>query len=133
MANSTLTPGVNKEWNQAAASASDMASHAASAVGAMASQTASDVGRQADDLTASAGVGIQQLGNRLSQNAPHAGMLGSVSQAAAKTVKDGGEYIEHAKLSGMTEDLAQLVRRNPIPAILIALGLGWVVGRKLGS
>ena len=141
MSNSTLTPGVNNdEWTQAAskakeaaASVGSMASHASSAVGAMANQAACDVGKRADELTANAGVGIQELGNRLSQNAPHAGVLGGASQAVAKTVKDGGQYLEDAKLSGITEDVAQLIRRNPIPAVLIALGLGWFVSRNLRS
>ena len=141
MSNSTLTPSVNKdEWTQAAGKARDaagcvgeMASHAASAVGAMASQVACDVGKKADDLRASAGVGIQGLGDRLSKQAPQTGVLGSASQVVASTVKGGGEYIEGVKLNEMTEDVAQLIRRNPIPAVLIALGLGWFVGRKLGS
>ncbi len=139
MSNSTLTPGVNNdEWTQAAgkakeaaASVGSMASHAGSAVGALANQTACDVGKRADDLTASAGVSIQGLGVRLSQNAPHTGMLGSASQAVAKSVKDGGEYIEGAKFSGMAEDVAQLIRRNPIPAVFIAIGLGWFAAHKL--
>ena len=141
MSNSTLTPSVNNdEWTQAAgkareaaASVGEMALHAGSAVGEIANQAACDVSKRADELTANAGVGIQGLGNRISQNAPHTGVLGNASQAFARSVKDGGEYIEGAKLSGMTEDLAQLVRRNPIPAILIAVGLGWFVGRKLGG
>jgi hypothetical protein len=141
MLNSTLTPGVDKkEWAQvadnakeAAASVGEMASHAASAVGALANQAACDVGKKADNLTASAGVGIQELGDRLSRQVPQTGVIGHASQAVARTVKDGGEYIEGAKLSGMTEDLAQLIRKNPIPAVLIAIGLGWFIGRKVGS
>ncbi len=157
MSNSTTMPsGTKQEWNptadkakeaagkakEAVASVGELASNAASAVGAMASQAAcdagtmasqaaSDVGKKADNLTASAGVGIQQWGDRLSKNAPHDGVLGSASQAFAKTIKDSGEYLEDAKLSGITEDIAQLVRRNPIPAVLIAIGLGWLVARKL--
>ncbi len=157
MSNTTTMPSGNKQdWaptvdkakeatdkaKAAAASVGELASDAASAVGAMASkaacdagsmasQAACDVGKKADNLTASAGVGIQQWGDRLSKNAPHDGVLGSASQAIAKTIKDGGEYLEDAKLSGMTEDIAQLVRRNPIPAVLIALGLGWLMARKL--
>ena len=159
MSNSTMMPSGNKqEWaptvdkakevadkaKQTAASVGELASDAASAVGAMASQAACDagsmasqaacdVGKKADNLTASAGVGIQQWGDRLSKNAPHEGVLGSASQAFAKTIKDGGEYLEDAKLSGITEDIAQLVRRNPIPAVLIALGLGWFAAHKLRS
>jgi hypothetical protein len=141
MSTATLASNVNKEeWNQAAnnareaaVSVGEMAGHAVSAVEAMASQAACDVGRKADDLTVSAGIGIQGLGDRLSKNASQSGVLGSASQAIAGAVKDGGEYLEGAKLSGMTEDVAQLIRRNPIPAVLIAIGLGWFAARKLGS
>jgi hypothetical protein len=55
----------------------------------------------------------------------------SRNRPVAKSVKDGGDYLEHAKLSGVTEDIAQLVRRNPIPAVLIAIGLGWFAAHKL--
>ena len=140
MSNSTLTSNVKDEWNQAAnkareaaASVGELASQTACAVGSMASHAACDVGKKADDLTASAGIGIQELGDRLSKNTPHSGVLGSASQAVARSVKDSGEYLEGAKLSGMTEDFAQLIRKNPLPAVFIALGLGWFVARKLRS
>jgi hypothetical protein len=139
MSRQTPTPRVtNQEWalaadeaKEAATSVGKMAGHASSAVGMMASQAASDVGKKADDLTASAGVGIQELGDKLSRNVPHAGAVGSASQAVARTVKEGGQYLESAKLSGITEDVARVIRRNPIPAILIAIGLGWFAGRTL--
>ena len=138
MSNATLTSNVKEEWNQAtnkarevADSVGEMASQAGCAVGAMASQAACDVGKKADDLTVSAGIGIQDLGDRLSKNAPHSGVLGSASQAVARSVKDGGEYLEGAKFSGMTEDVEMLIRRNPIPSVLIAIGLGWFVAHKL--
>lgn len=141
MSNSTQSSGVKtNEWTQAegkardaAADVGEMAGHAASAVGAMASQAACEVGKKADNLTASAGVGIQGLSDRLGQNTPQTGMLGNASQAVAKGLHGGGEYLADAKLSGMTEDIAQLIRRNPIPAVLLAIGLGWFVAGKLRS
>ena len=131
MSHAILTAGPNnQEWAQAAdnvrdaaASVGEAAGHAASAVGAMAGQAAWDVGKKADDLTASAGIGIQGLGGRLGKNAPQTGLLGDASQAVARSVQDGGKYIEGAKLSGMSEDIAELIRRNPIPAALIGIGL----------
>ena len=57
----------------------------------------------------------------------------SQAQAVARTVKEGGEYLEGVKVSGMAEGAARLIRQNPIPAILIAIGVGWYVGRKLGN
>lgn len=139
MSSSTLTPGANKEeWAQAtnkateaATCAGEMASHAVSAVGAMASQAACDVGKRADDLTASAGAGIHGLGDRLSKNAPHDGLLGKASQAIARGVQHSGEYLEESKLSGMSEDVTQLIRRYPVPAIFIGIGLGWCAARIL--
>lgn len=139
MSKSTKTPSVNnQEWAQAAdkakeaaVSMGEMARHATSAVGAMVSQAACDVGNKADDLTASAGVGIQELGDRLSEKSPPVGVLRGASQAVARTVKGGGAYLESAKLTGITEDVAQLIRRRPIPAILIAIGFGWTVARFL--
>lgn len=141
MSNSAATPSLEKqEWSQAsdkakasASSVGEIASHAASAVGEMARQATSDVGQRADNLTAEAGHSIQELGDRLARQAPHSGVLGSASQAVARSIHDGGEYINGAKLSGMVEDVAHLVRRNPISAILIAVGLGVIVGRKVGS
>ena len=138
MSNTTRIPSNNQEFaqaadsaNEAAVSVADMARHAASAIGAMASQAASDAGTKADELTARAGAGIQGMGERLGKIAPQTGALGSASQAVAQTVKDGGKYIEDAKLTGISENIAQMIRRNPIPAVCIGIGLGWFLCRKL--
>ncbi len=150
MSNSTLSPNTNRfegvadkareavanvgeAASRAVTTAGEMASEAGCAVGSMTSQAACDVGRKADDLTASAGAGIKGLGDRLSHNAPHSGMVGNASQAVAKSVHDGGQYMQDAKLSGMVEDVAQMIRRNPFPAVFIAIGLGWFVARKMRS
>lgn len=140
MLTSTTTPGVdNDEWNQAAGKAreavtavGEMAGHAAAAAGAVTNQAACEVGRKADDLVARAGAGIQSVSDRLRQQAPQTGTLGSASQAVARKIHEGGEYIEQAKLSGLAEDTAQLIRRNPLAAVIIAIGVGWFVGRRLG-
>ena len=139
MSNSTKTPGVDtQEWAQAVskakeagASVAEMATHAAAAVGAMANQAACDVGKTVDELAARAGVGIQDLGDRLSKDAPHAGIFRNPSRAVAGVVKEGGEYLQAAKLTGMTHDVAHVIRRNPIPAVLIAIGFGWLLRRSL--
>jgi hypothetical protein len=141
MSNSVQTPCESKlEWTQAAdkakeaaASMAAMASHAASAVGGSAGQVASDIGKKADDLTANVGVRIQGLGDQLSSHTPHDGMLGTVSQAVAKTVKDGGQYIEQNKLSGMSCQAKNMISNNPITSVLLAVGMGWLIARQLDS
>ncbi|MFO1007319.1 MAG: hypothetical protein U0929_15265 [Planctomycetaceae bacterium] len=126
-----VTSNVREKASQAASAIGELASETGGAVGSMASDAVHRVGQKADDITSSAGAGIKGLGDKLGQNTPQSGMMGTASQSVAKTVHDGGQYIEDAKLSGMAEDVAQMIRRNPIPAILIALGIGWIVARKM--
>ncbi len=128
----------NNEWNQAAerakeaaACVGDMATHAVTAASTIASQFACDAERKADDLTARAGAGMQTFADRIAKQAPRQGAFGNASQSAAHALQESGQYLETAKLSGVAEDFANLVRQNPLPAILIAVGLGWFIGRKL--
>jgi len=116
-----------------ASQAYDKTKDAASSVGDMVSNAASQVGKTAENLTSSAGASLRNLGDSLREKAPQEGMLGSASQAVANTLRDGGRYIEEAGLSGMGEDVTELIRRNPIPAILVGIGIGFLMGRVLRS
>jgi len=116
-----------------AGQAYDKAKDAASSVGDMVSSAASSVGKTAENLTSSAGAGLRNLGDSMRESAPHEGMLGTASQAVANTLRDSGKYLEEAGLSGIGEDLTQLIRRNPVPAVLVGIGIGFLMGRVLRS
>jgi hypothetical protein len=140
MSNSSDSPAGQSQWDQAsesaqtaATAAGQMAGHAALGVGELAGQAVGEVGRRADDAVASAGHGIQELGERLRQRSPEGGPFGAASRAVARGVQEGGEYLEESKLSGMADDVSNLIRKHPIPSILIGIGIGWFVGRKLKS
>jgi hypothetical protein len=124
------------EWAQAgdkareaAGSVGEMASHATSAIVGMASNTAQNVVEKADNLTAQAGSGLRSLGDKLSDDGLQQGMFGNASQAVAKKMHDSGDYIDRAKLSGMTTDVADLIRRYPISSMLVGVGLGCLAAR----
>lgn len=114
-------------------SAGSMASHAAVGVGKMASDAASGVGHHADKLTARAGAGLEEIGDSINENGPQEGMMGHATRAVGSTVHAGGEYLKNEKLSGISEDLAHLVRRNPLTTIAVAIGLGWLLSSRLRS
>jgi len=118
---------------EAGARAMDKAKEAVAAVGEMAGQTVSAVGKEADDLTATAGRDIKKCGDTLGSRSPHSGLVGHASQALADTLKDSGHYLEEAKLSGMTDDFTKLIQQNPLPAVLIGMGVGFVLGRACGA
>jgi len=122
---------------EAASHAGEAVSHAASAVGQAVAQKASDVGhtigQKAEDATSSVGSGMQNLADKVRDNAPQSGMLGSASRTVASAIDSAGHYVEDKNLSGMMEDVTALVKRNPIPALMIGLGIGFLLGRVLSS
>jgi len=142
MANTTTNPR-GKEENRtnpsmekardAGSQAFDKAKDAASSVGEMVGQAASAVGKTADNLTSGAGAQLKNLGDTIASHTPQSGVLGSASQTVANTIRQGGQYIEDQGLSGMADDVTGLIRRNPLPAVLIGVGLGFLLGRVLRS
>lgn len=109
----------------------DKAKEAASSVGEMAGQAFSAAGKKADDLTSTAGADIKKWGDAMSEKSPHDGILGHASQAVAETIKEGGKYLQEAKLSGMADDVSKLIQKHPVPAIMIGIGVGFILGRAL--
>jgi hypothetical protein len=105
----------------------------ASAVGDMASNAATAAGKKADDMASSAGSGVKHLGESIKEKGPKDGMLGTATRAVGDTLESGGKYLEEEGLSGMMEDVTGLIRRNPLPAVLVGIGIGFLIGRTLGS
>jgi len=121
----------------AAAGFGNKAKEAASAVGEMVGNAASTVGstvsNTADRVTSATGSGVKHLGETIKDKGPQQGIFGSATRAVADTLQEGGQYLEQEGFSGMIEDVTQLIRRNPMPAILVGIGLGFLIGRTLRS
>jgi len=121
----------------AASSVGQAASNLASSVGHSVSQKAGDVahnvGQRAEDATSALGSGISSLAGTVRDSAPQSGMLGTAGRQVADTRDTVGHYVSDKNLSGMMDDVTGLVRRNPIPALLIGLGVGFLIGRVLSS
>jgi len=109
--------------------AKDMASSATST----ASDLASNLGQRAEDASSAVASGMRSLAGTLRENLPHEGMVGSAGSAVADTLERGGRYLEQEGFSGMSEDLTNLIRRNPIPAVLIGIGVGFLIARSMRS
>jgi len=123
--------GVLNKVKEAGSEAIDKAKDAMHSVGDMATEGVAAVGKKADDMTAAAGHGIASLGEKMADKGPHDGLAGRASQAVASTIKEGGKYIEEHKLSGMAQDVEQVVKNHPIPALLVVLGIGFCLGRAM--
>jgi hypothetical protein len=88
-------------------------------------------GQKADDATAAAGRGMQSVADTIREHTPNSGMAGGAAKAVSDTIDKGGHYLESEKLSGMMEDVTDVIRNNPVPALLVALGVGFILGRAL--
>jgi uncharacterized protein YjbJ (UPF0337 family) len=57
----------------------------------------------------------------------------TAARAVADTVKGAGGYLQATGMDRITGDVTGLIRRYPVSAVLIGLGIGLLVGRSLGK
>jgi len=118
---------------EAVGQATDKAKEALSHTGEAIQHAASAVGQKAEDATAAVGKGIENVADKVRDTGPKEGMLGSATRTVADTLEGAGKYLEDKNLHGMMDDVTGLIKRNPIPAVLLGLGIGFLVGRALSS
>lgn len=116
-----------------ASSLGQTAKDAASAVMHSAEDAAAYVGHKAEDATTAMGDGLKSLSNTIRAHTPKDGVVGDASTAVANTLESTGRYLQEEGLKGMAEDVTGLVRRNPIPALLVAVGVGFLIARATTS
>jgi len=64
----------------------------------------------------------------LRQQAPRSGMMGSAAGAVADRLESGGRYLQEHGVGEITDDLAGVIRRNPLPSLGLAFGVGFLIG-----
>lgn len=92
-------------------------------------QAAEFVGAKAEQATEAVGAGMESLGKSIREHEPEKGMLHNAGEAIADKLEGGGRYLEQHGLTGIGEDLTNMIRRNPIPALLIGVGIGVLLAR----
>jgi uncharacterized protein YjbJ (UPF0337 family) len=60
-------------------------------------------------------------------------MAGAAATTVTDTVAGAGTYLQEKGVQGLSGDLTGLIRRYPVPALLVGLGIGFVLGRSLGK
>jgi F0F1-type ATP synthase assembly protein I len=115
----------------AASNVADKARDTASAVASQAKDVAANIGSRAEDAAGSVGHGMQSLAGTIRDKAPQGGVMGSAATSVANALESSGKYLEEEGLSGMGQDVTELIRRNPIPAMLIGVGIGYLLARAL--
>lgn len=112
-----------------ASSAAEKAQDAASNVAHRAGEMASTVGQKAEDAAATVGGGMKSLAGTIRENAPSSGMFRTASSTVADTLEGSGRYLQEQGLGGLGRDLTNLVRRNPLPALMLGIALGYLIAQ----
>jgi hypothetical protein len=99
--------------------AKEKAEEAASAATATGSQSIASVGEK-----------IESLAGTIREKAPHEGTIGTAATAVAEKLDAAGSYLQTKDVDHMVEDLSGLVRRYPIPSLLIGLGIGFLIAKS---
>jgi hypothetical protein len=87
------------------------------------------VGAKAKDATAAVGSGMESLAGTIRETLPREGALGTASTSVAASLETGGKYLQQEGIPGMAKDVTNLIRRNPVPAILVGVGIGFLLAQ----
>jgi len=85
--------------------------------------------QKAQDATDAVGRGMESLAGNIRQNLPQSGPVGAAAASVANGLETGGQYLEKEGLQGIGQDVLNLIRRNPLPAVLVGIGLGFILAR----
>jgi ElaB/YqjD/DUF883 family membrane-anchored ribosome-binding protein len=128
-----LANAAGQKASDLAHTAGQKASDLTHAAGQKVQDAARTVGHKAEDATSAVGSSFQTAADKVREKLPHEGMLGKASEAVADALDRSGHYIQEKNIRGMADDVTEVIKRNPIPAVFIAVGLGYLLGRTLRS
>ncbi len=94
-----------------------------------ASDILSSASHKADELAAALGGTMQSLAGNLRGVAPEQDTLGRMAEGVADVLERAGQLLEKEGISGLTEELNQLVRHNPWSAVCVAIGFGFLLAQ----
>jgi hypothetical protein len=90
---------------------------------------ASAVSHKAEDATYAVGSCMQSFAGKMRDSLPREGLLGTTASSLANTLERGGRFLQQEGLSRMAQGATNLIRRSPLPAMLVGFGLGYMLAR----
>lgn len=123
------THDIRSSVESAASQAGEKVQQGASAALSKAQELASTAGQRVEDATTTLGERVKSAGSALRERGPREGMLGTATGAVADSLEHTGRYIQEEGIVGMAEDIAEVIRRNPIPSMLVGVGIGFMLAK----
>lgn len=98
-------------------------------------QTSGKVGEGLKDnggvqVASAVGERIGSLADVIRDKAPHEGAVGTAATAVAEKLDVAGSYLQEKDLNHVLGDVSNIIRRYPVPSLLIGLGIGYLLARS---
>jgi uncharacterized protein YjbJ (UPF0337 family) len=81
-------------------------------------------------VTTAVGERIGSLAETIREKAPHEGAVGTAATAVAEKLDVAGSYLQEKDLNHVFGDVSSMIRRYPVPSLLIGLGIGYLLARS---
>lgn len=86
-------------------------------------------GNPVDLAAAMVGEKLASAADTLRGTLPQEGRLGGAARAVTDRLKSSGSYLQEQGLTVAIDELASLIRRYPVQALLLGAGLGYAMSR----
>jgi ElaB/YqjD/DUF883 family membrane-anchored ribosome-binding protein len=86
-----------------------------------------------DEKRVSAAATLRNVASGLHENAGKLPNVPALAHSAAGRIDEAADFLESRDTNQFMADLGQVVKRNPLPSLLIAVFSGFFIGRALSS
>jgi len=129
----TDTENAANKARDAARSAVETARDTASGVADRAKDMAGQVADRAKDMAGNVANSARSWASGAVDAVKQNDMVNKAEDYVSDAWESGSRYFQEHNLKDMADDVAGVIRRNPIPALLVGVGLGFILARSLRS
>jgi uncharacterized protein YjbJ (UPF0337 family) len=94
--------------------------------------SSSAMGKASQPISA-VGEKIGALADVIRDKAPQEGAVATAATTVADKLGAAGSYLQEKNLDHLMSDLSSMIRRYPVPSLLIGLGIGYLLARSTGG
>jgi len=125
--------GVADKARDMARNATETARDAATGVMDRARDVAGNVADRAKDVAGSVADTARDWASGAAGAVADSDVVNKAGEYVGEAWEAGSRYFQEHSFRDMADDVAGVIRRNPIPALLVGVGLGFILARSLRS
>ncbi len=125
--------GMADKARDAARGAVESARDTATGVMDRAKDVASNVADKARDVASNVADTAKDWASGAVSAVKDSDVVNKTGEYVSDAWESGSRYLHEHSFQDMAEDVAGVIRRNPIPALLVGIGIGFILARSLRS